>query len=199
MNGRHIVSMKSNPEKLAGRGVRRIEYEAPWSRQSLAKIRDLLRNRHAKREPHFSRRLPGDILTSMGLNVVQERIARRVAREIIRHDKQDGIPVAELDIDNVVFHGDPKIRVFEVEIEAKTPRSVKTIIEIAGVLQSTYPEFLKEWPHGKLATGIAIQRLLKSGVLQSFLGHNGLKAEAFRLIQREIGLGPLTASGGPAS
>src|SRR4029077_15139272 len=111
---------------------------------------------------------PSDSFASMGLVVIQERTTRRTVRDIIRHDRPTSAPIAELDVDSVTFLGEPKIRIFEVEIEAKGGRSPKRIQEIAETLQSTYSGFLREWPYGKLATGLAIQNLLKSGVLQSY-------------------------------
>jgi hypothetical protein len=186
MHGSLLVSIKSNSQPLKGKGVRRIEFEAPWSQKSLAMIRRTLKTHHANVDPSFSRLQPWNNLASMGLLVIQERITRRVVRDISRHDRPGSMPVAELDIDNVTYPGDPKIRVFEIEIEAKASRSLRRIEEIAEAIQSSYSDFLKVWPYGKLATGMAIQRLLKSGVLQSHLVHGRLTPQAFTVIERSI-------------
>jgi triphosphatase len=185
-DGNTLVSMKSNPQRLDGQGVRRVEIEAQWSQQSFARILEVLKNSRSPRESHFFRNSASNTFASMGLVVIQKRMTRRVVRGILRHDREGSMPVAEMDVDSVTYLGDPKIRVFQVEIEAKARGSVKRIQEIAETLLSTYSGFLKEWPYGKLATGMAIQRLLKSGALQSHLDHGRLKAEAFRVIERDI-------------
>jgi hypothetical protein len=184
---RHLlVTIKSNPQSLEAKGVQRIEFEAPWSQESLVMIQRTLRHTQAKGQARYSRHLPSDTLASMGLGVVQERITRRLVRDIFRHDRPDSTPVAELDIDSVTYPGNPKVRIFEVEIEAKARGSVTRIQEIAEALQSIYPGFLREWPYGKLATGMAIQRLLKSRILQNYLDHGRLKSEAFPVIENSI-------------
>jgi CYTH domain len=186
IHGLPLVTIKSNPQSLDGKGVQRIEFEAPWSQESLAMIQRTLRHRQSKGQPHYSRHSPSGTLASMGLGVVQERMTRRLVRDIFRHDRPYGTPVAELDIDSVTYLGDPEIRIFEVEIEAKVRGSVKRIQEIAEVIQSNYSGLLREWPHGKLATGMAIRRLLKSRILQNYLDHGQLKSEAFPVIENSI-------------
>jgi hypothetical protein len=186
IDGKLLVSMKSNPQRIEGEGVRRIEVEDPWSPLSLARIRETLKDSPPKGKSHFSTRSPSDAFASMGLVVIQERTTRRKVRDIIPHDRPDSAPIAELGIDSVTFLGEPKVRIFEVEIEAKRDRSLKRIQEIAETLQSAYSEFLREWPYGKLATGMTIQNLLKSGVLQSYLKNGRLEAGAFPMIERSI-------------
>jgi hypothetical protein len=181
-----LVSLKSNPQPLDGKGVRRIEIEAPWSQQSLARIQETLKKKRLPEKSRVSKDSPWAAFASMGLRVVQERMTRRMVRDVFRHDKPERRPVAELDIDNVTFLGDPKVRLFQIEIEAKGGGSMKRILRIAEVLQSSYSGFLKEWPYGKLVTGLAIQKLLRSGVLQSHLDHSRLKADAFPVIERYI-------------
>jgi hypothetical protein len=184
-DGNLLVSMKSNPQRLEREGVRRIEFEAPWSPQSLARIQETLRGQRSGKS-RFSKLSPSDAFASMGLRIIQERTTRRMVREILRHDAPRAKPMAELDIDKVTFLGDPKVHVFEVEIEAKADRSERRIQQIAETLESNYPDFLRLWPYGKLATGLAIHRLLKSRVLQTYLDHGGFRAEAFPLIEKNI-------------
>jgi len=186
IDGRLLVSMKSNPQRIEGEGVRRIEIEAPWSPLSLARIREILKDSPSKGESHFSARSPSSAFASMGLVIIQERTTRRTVRDIIRHDRPTSTPIAELGVDSVTFLGEPKVRIFEIEIEAKRDRSLKRIQKIALTLQSTYSGFLREWPYGKLTTGLAIRNLLNSGVLQSYLEHDRLEAGAFPLIERSI-------------
>jgi CYTH domain len=186
IDGNLLVSMKSNPQRMQGEGVRRIEIEAPWSPLTLAMVQEMLKNSPSKGNPHFSARSPDDAFASMGLVITQERTTRRTVRDIIRHDRPTSAPIAELGIDTVTFLCEPKVRIFEVEIEAKGDRSLRRVQEIAETIQSAYSGFLREWPYGKLATGLAIQQLLKSGVLQSYLKHGRLEAGAFPVIEKSI-------------
>jgi hypothetical protein len=188
IDGRTLVAMKSDPRRLSREGVRRIEIEAPWSPQSLARIQMTLKNLQVRPKTKFSRLSPSTAFASMGLRIIQKRITTRVVRQILGHDTRTAGPTAELDIDNVTLLGDPRVHIFEVEIEAKAAGSEGRIQELAESLESNYPDFLKPWPYGKLVTGIAIQRLLRTGVLQRYLDHGRLKAGAFPLIEKNIQL-----------
>jgi inorganic triphosphatase YgiF len=185
-NGAQLVSMKSGPHQLIRGGIRRTELEVPWSRRSVTKVAEELRIKLPRIVGRFSTQSPSKVLATMGLRVVQERLTRRQVRSIFRHSKPHGSPTAELDIDDVTFLGDPPVRIFEIEIEAKAPKSVRSTQEIAESLRANYPEFLREWPHGKLVTGLAMRRLLETGTLESYLKGGQLKAEAFSLIHQFI-------------
>ncbi len=188
IEGKTLVTMKSDPRPLSREGVRRIEIEAPLSKGPLARIKMALEKQGIKTEPKLSRLSSSNVFASIGLNIIQKRITRRAVRNILRHGSKNASPTAELDIDQVTFLGQPRVHLFEVEIEAKAAGSERRIQEIAESLGSNYPDFLKLWPYGKLVTGIVIQRLLKTGALQTYLEHGQLKAGAFPLIESKIQL-----------
>jgi len=95
--------------------------------------------------------------------------------------------LAELAIDRVRYaFGDITVGLSEIEVEAKAARSLSRLREIVDALVSRYSPFLQQWFHGKFATGLAIQKLLKTKAFRSSLLNGDLGPEAFRLIEREI-------------
>ena len=189
--GELLISMKSNPQRFAGIGLRRNEFESPWTYESLAKIMKALKIKELPRKPVTSSSAPSRVLARLGLKMIQERHTTRDVRDIFDGDKSRNRRIAELDIDRVTFQGNPKVQVFEVEIEAKAAGSLKSIQKIAAELESNYSGFLRVWPHGKLVTGLAIQRLSKEGALDGYFQNGKLKPEAFGVIQRAIVAGKL--------
>lgn len=185
IKGKSLVSVKSNPRFTNGGAVRRIELELPWSRQSLARVGAALGIRFTNVNT-FTRHSPSELFARVGLGVIQQRVNRRIVRDITPIDSSGKNPIGELDIDNVTFLGDLKIRTFAVEIEARPSRPLKEIQRVANALESNYVDYLLRWPYGKLVTGLAIRKLLKSGRLEKFVGHNGLKPDAFPLIESTI-------------
>ncbi len=186
IDGAQFISMKSGPHQLVRGGTRRRELEVPWSYKSVSRVASELGMMATRTIGRFSAESPSQVFATMGLQVVQERLTRRRVRSIFRPHESRRRMIAELDIDKVTFLGDPPIPVFEIEIEAKAPGSVKSVQQISETMFADYSEFLREWPHGKLITGLAIRRLLEKGVLQGYLKRGQLRAEAFSLIDEFI-------------
>ena len=187
LNRTRLLTIKSNPQSLSMMGVRRREFELVWSYESIGRMaRWLNLKTPVSSSRKFSRLRPSDVLTEMGLRMVQDRTTSRHASDIFRRDKPRTEPVAELDFDQVTFLGKTRVQISELEIEAKGKRSVGTIKEIGETLSSLYPEHLREWPHGKFATGKTIQKLLTTGDLQRFLNGGRPKPEAFALIEQTL-------------
>jgi hypothetical protein len=182
-----LLSIKSDPQRLPGRGIRRREVELPWSYQSLMRIADQLKiEPPALTRVGFSRLSPSKVLGKMGLDPIQVRLTSRTVRDIVRQDKPRSSAIAELDIDDVTYFGETRIRVSEVEIEAKGTRSSRVVQEIGEALASLYPGSMKEWSYGKLVTGLAIRRLLNTGNLGNYVVDGRLRPEAFPLIENTI-------------
>ncbi len=186
INGTLLVAMKSKPQRLAKNWVRRSELELPWSYHSVAKIAKASKLHIPTNTNGVSTLAPTKLLSKMELVMIQERRTEREARSIIHRGTSRKSPIGELDIDDVIFPGDTKVRIFEVEIEAKTSQAMNQVREIGEALGSMYPSFLKTWPHGKLATGMAIRKLLEMGVLQDYVYRGRLKPEAYPMIERAM-------------
>src|SRR2546428_2412233 len=164
-----------------------MEIEVPWSQESLARILGELAKRGVRlKKVEVNRESsPLQVLLSIGLRVLQDRETWRSVRDVVGNDSSSEI-LAELDIDQVLYHFEGQdVRLFEVEIEAKSKkgRSVLGIIAKQLLVQSG-PE-LKQWRYGKLVTGRKVEKLLKDGALEADLDGSTLRPTAFEKIERE--------------
>ena len=126
-------------------------------------------------------------LASIGLNVIQERRTKRVARDVVERGKIPASTLAELAFDSVTyFFQDLKVGLSEVEVEAKSPGSLPIVQQIARSLISKHQPILQQWFHGKFVTGLAIGKLLKIEALQRHLVKGNLGPKAFDVIDRII-------------
>jgi inorganic triphosphatase YgiF len=100
---------------------------------------------------------------ALGLQVVQRRTTRRHARDVLAGSGQMRQRVAELSIDHVKFEsaGSP-IDLYEVEIEAKGDPTGAVVDGVTSSLLQDFGAELRPWRHSKLATGKAIEEMLRS-------------------------------------
>lgn len=100
-----------------------------------------------------------ELLTQMGLQIVQEQSVRRQAYNILATTSTgaSSVPFAELAIDAVDYtvHG-RTVRFHEVEVENKgdDPRCIEHVVDW---LLEEFGDQLRVWVHNKLATGRAIE------------------------------------------
>ena len=188
LGGTLLISTKSDIRRVSGNVIRRRETELPWSYDT---IRLLARTLELKTPSmslsRFQSIPPSRTLKALGLHVIQERRTRREARDIVRRNKNPNSTLAELAIDRVTYtFEDITVGLSEVEVEAKSPRSLTNVQKIANMLISKYQPNLQQWFHGKFVTGLAIGKLLKIGALQSYLEKGRLGPKAFEAIDRTI-------------
>jgi inorganic triphosphatase YgiF len=189
LSGNLLISTKSDVRRIRGNIIRRREIELPWSYDS---IRRLAKNLKLPPPPKLSvsqfRRIPASrTLATMGLEIIQERRTRREARDVVRKGKTPALVLAELAIDRVIYtFKDTKLGLSEVEVEAKSSRSLATVRDIANALVSKYQPVLQQWFHGKFVTGLALRKLLETKALQNYLVNGDLKPEAFGVIDRTV-------------
>jgi hypothetical protein len=113
-------------------------------------------------------------LAALGLRPTQRRETSRTPRDVLDGKDPDAEPVAELTVDDVAFLLPAgTARLLEVEVEAKGPGGLETVQAVLGALAEAYPEDLRPWPFGKLATGRAVERLLADGRLEGLLDPDG--------------------------
>jgi hypothetical protein len=83
-------------------------------------------------------------------------------------------PVAELTVDDVAYQLPAgTARLLEIEVEAKGSGGLEVVQTLLGALVDQLPGDLRPWPHGKLATGRAVERLLAAGKLEGLLDEAG--------------------------
>lgn len=172
VNGKPWITLKGSLGRSAQGVVKRLEMELAWSRAAFARI---ARELHARgivltRVDTVYRREDGiGTFKRAGLHIVQERVTQRRARSIIG---ASGHVCAELAIDTTTFlFGAQAVRLCEVEIEAKSARA--NVGAMAQQLAALFTPALQHW-YSKLATGQAIEILLRQG-----MSHNWLDAQSY--------------------
>jgi inorganic triphosphatase YgiF len=169
------ITLKGPSQPTDWGGMERLEIEAPWSQDALTRVVKELTDRRINMLLHdqdFDRTHPLDVMTSSGLEVVQNRETHRQVRNVVF--RESGPVLAELAIDSVVYYfGDQEIRHHEVEIEAKVRDSSTVLKTVIERLTAMYRPVLRRWDHSKLATGMAIQKMLSEGALIGLLDNDG--------------------------
>jgi hypothetical protein len=124
----------------------------------------------------------------LGLRVVQDRETHRRPRGVVREAELAGPVLAELAVDAVVFRTDHReVRLYDVEIEAKSPDGPAAAQSVAHALASRYAAALRRWPYGKLATGDVIEHLFAEGALHGLLAPDGaLTPAAYDTLERVL-------------
>jgi hypothetical protein len=147
-----------------------MEIEVPWSAEGFKTVADELARAQIKvaQPAAFDGVSPAEVLRACGLIPIQDRQTHRRVRDVL--DPARHIRLAELAIDAVDYRfGSREVNLYEVEIEAKQLDSAGVLHACAGALQSEFGAMLRPWPFGKLATGAAIERLLRTGELTPLL------------------------------
>jgi inorganic triphosphatase YgiF len=184
-DGNFWITMKVFPGKFSWKRNERQEVEVPWSRESLGRVaRDLEGRGVQMKQPQMTETSSQmDVLRSMGLQVQQDRETERNIREIV--EGGSGQVLAELDIDSVLYHFEGQdVRLFEVEIEAKSSGGRRLLREVANDLLAKFESELREWRFGKLVTGRKIEKLWKEGALRDLIDGSTLKPGAFEKIEK---------------
>ena len=190
LDGSPLLTLKADAVR-SGLAAQRLELEAPWSAAALGMVLEELRRRgiqvgdapEGSGEPR--RGAPVDRegagagapladLGGLGLRPTQTRETTRTPRDVLEGDDAAAGPVAELTVDDVGYRLPAgTARLLEVEVEAKGPGGMATVQALLAALAEGFPEELRPWPYGKLATGRAVERLLADGRLEGLLDGAG--------------------------
>lgn len=182
------INLKTYPKPTLWGGQARQEMELPWSPTALGKVlgelglpfKDLEHEEVVVSEPVT-------LLKGLGFEVVQDRETHRDVRNVV--SSTDKLQVlAELDIDSVTYRfGEQEVHLYEVEVESKGREGHLTVRKIIKTLRDTYGTSLRSWRHGKLATGEAVERMMKSGELLGLLDSRGrLGSGAYERLNRVL-------------
>ncbi|HET7405459.1 MAG TPA: CYTH domain-containing protein [Candidatus Bathyarchaeia archaeon] len=187
-----ILSVKSSPQKLARGGASRVESEHPWSYGSLARVSEELGLETPDRMIFKqSARSPLKVLTKAGFEIIQDRLTQRKSRDLVVFRKGKSFRFAELAIDGVTYiFRKGRVRLIELEIEAKAPGALPRIRRVVDCLLSDYPS-LQVWAHGKFLTGLAINRLLRKRSLSDLSRQGLVRTRVFQVIDQTIRKGQL--------
>jgi hypothetical protein len=176
LDGRPLLTLKAEPVR-AGLAAERLELEAPWSAEALQGILEELARRGVELGPPpegAGTGAPLADLAGLGLRPTQIRETSRTPRDVLERGDPAAEPVAELTVDDVAYRLPAgTARLVEVEVEAKGPGGMETVQALLAALAGAFPDDLRPWPYGKLATGRAVERLLDDGRLEGLLDGDG--------------------------
>lgn len=182
-DGNVLLTLKG-PGRHGAAGTTREEIERPWSAEALQEVAAYLAKRGVELQwPEPLAGFPEDILQHAGLVIVQDRTCDRLVRDLL---DAGGTAVVELAVDRVHYRfGERVIEHTEVELESHGDHANDLQRVVAG-LREHFGSTLKSWEYGKIATGKAIERLLRSGDLDRHRwldDHDRLKAPAYERVQ----------------
>jgi CYTH domain len=176
LDGRPLLTLKADAVR-SGLAAERLELEAPWSAGALGAVLEELRRRGIRLAGPAEGAGAGEPLADLaglGLRPTQVRETTRTPRDVHERGDPGAGPVAELTIDDVGYRLPAgTARLLEVEVEAKGPGGLETVQALLEALAEAFPEELRPWPYGKLATGRAVEQLLAAGRLKGHLDEAG--------------------------
>ena len=175
-DGRPLLTLKADAVR-SGLASERLELEAPWSAGALTAALAELRRRGVElptAPEEIGAGEPLADLAALGLHPTQTRETTRTPRDVVERDDPGAGPVAELTLDDVAYQFPAgRARLLEVEVEAKGSGGMETVESVLGALAERFPDDLRPWPYGKLATGRAVEQLLADGRLEGLLDSDG--------------------------
>jgi len=188
VGGQTWITLKGPSRKNHWGGVERKEIETPWSFEAFEKVMSMLSGHGLAISLPHERVIPDDPVSAVhatGLITIQTRETARATRNVVAAESD--LPLAELLLDTVAYHfGYQVVRHHETEIEAKTTESASLVRTIAEYLLNLCPRELRVWFHSKLATGLAIETLLRSGRLKNLLRGPHLIPAAYDVIEKYL-------------
>jgi inorganic triphosphatase YgiF len=168
--------------------LERVEMEVAWSPEALDKLSKLLARHGIFINGLQERRIsedPLEFFRDVGLRVIQKRQIARTVRHI-RSTKKDRV-LAELALDRVIYHFESRALLHhEIEIESKAKEAHSAIQSLAQYLLGLFPDELRKWRYGKLATGRAIEALVGEKSFEEALSNDYLKPASYVLIERYL-------------
>ena len=184
VNNEYFITLKQNPGLFSRKRDERQELQLPWSPDSFDRVFAEFERRGIRLDRAKGRASnPSEALRNVGLKILQDRETERQTR-LVLHGNDIGPVLAELAIDSVTYHFDGRdIRLYELEIEAKSESGRAMLKDVRREILEEFSSELRPWKWGKLATGRAIERLLRAGNLEGFLNGDRLKGEAFAIIE----------------
>ena len=195
LDGVPRLTLKGPTERRAGAASGRLELEQPWSPAAAGRALRALADLDiplARRTASRAWRKPEDFISALGLALIQRRETLRRPRDVRDRGGASDPPLAELALDTVSYRiGRRKVRLFEVEVEAKRRSGVAAADRVATLLIERWGSGLRVWRHSKLATGLALEALEREGKLAASLSPGGwLTPKGIDLLARRLAREP---------
>ena len=170
LGAQNLLALKGESQMTDWGGTKRLEVEGAWSPEIFDAIGRTLGEQGIRLggwSPAFANTEPVSTLRSLGLEVIQDR---EMSRETKHVAATDGKAFAELAIDRVTLHlRETDVIFYQVEIEVKGEAQSVALRAIVEALQAMHPSELRAWRYGKLATGLALERMAHDGELAVWL------------------------------
>ncbi len=177
------------PSRETGLGVlERAEIELAWSRDAFDKLSHLLARHGLLISELQERRIsdnPIKALRDASLMLIQERQTVRTIRHV--QSTSNDLVLAELALDQVIYHFESRtLRHHEIEIEFKSREAHSAVQFITQYLLGLFPNELRKWRYGKLATGQAIEALVGEESFEQSLSNDCLNPASYVLIENYL-------------
>ncbi|MDQ7781878.1 MAG: CYTH domain-containing protein [Desulfomonilaceae bacterium] len=179
------ITLKGPCRETPDGAMERSELELAWSWESLERVMNML---HIPLRNFDDRDIsgadPAEIMTGLGMVVIQDRVTERRVKNVLSGDPS--VVAAEIAVDRVRYDLPGRaILHYEVEIESKLQEHGSAVASIADALRKKFGSMLREWKFGKLATGMAIDALIRNNALSGLINEDGsLQPDAYDRVER---------------
>lgn len=161
----------------------RSELDLAWSQRALESIGEELATHDLPVDwAEYSADDPLATLAGSGFETVQDRAVDRIVRHVIPEGTR--VRACDMLIDSVTYRfAGSQIGHHEVEVEAQDIDNIGTAERLVTHLMDRFGGTLRLWNYGKLATGRAVEELLKLDFLEHSIDDRGrLLPPAYDLI-----------------
>jgi len=162
---RRTLGLKGNERVNEWGGIERTEIEGPWSRESAARIFEIIKAIPFVEED-FDQADPVKTLTGLGLEVIQSRETERTLLDVVSADAKGRPLIGVMSLDRVCYEACKKSFFhYEIEVEAEEGTDHVYLGGFVESLKDAFPGDLCRWDHNKLITGRALEVLIEQGAL----------------------------------
>ena len=159
------------------------EYRALWTRATLEALSKKLRGCGIDVDRSLRamfKRSPHEALKLIGLTPVQEQLTQRLLRDVVSFNERGLNVKAKFVLEWTKYRLSKRvIRHHRLAFAQVTPDSPFVVEAIVDMLADLYGEALRIWHHDNTSTGLAIDSLLKAGVLQELTRNECLHQRAY--------------------
>ncbi|MBI5879440.1 MAG: CYTH domain-containing protein [Chloroflexi bacterium] len=169
-----LLTLKGASRATTWGGVERLEIEGPWSSDTYGQIEQALAGAGIDLGMSAANFEAADHIAAMraaGFDIIQYRETGRITFSV---SDDGGAQLAELSLDRVSLRLGARIARFtQAEIESKSAAGASQLPALTAALRAQMGDALRDWPFGKLATGLALADRFAAGVLDDYCDADG--------------------------
>lgn len=179
-----IVTLKGPSCQSRWGGVERTEIEAPWSREAIRRILGelALESPPTLEIADLDKEDPTIFMLSLGFEVIQTRQVKRLVKDLLSPGSES--VVAEMAVDRVCYvYSATEVLHWEIEIEGRRDSPDVSLEGLANQLVEGFGQALLKWDHGKLATGLTLEKLVADpSAREAILSGNRVTPQAYTTV-----------------